>query len=207
MKKVLCFGDSNTFGYNPCGGLRYPKDVRWTGVLQTLLGTDYEVVEAGCNNRTCFRNNPAGVEFTGFQALPKYLEMEPDIVIIGLGSNDLQRQYRTGLEELEYGLEGLVKLAQEKCPVADVILLSPSVIGEQVLGSKIFSFLFDRTSIEKSKLLSEIFIRVAERNACGVIDLAPIAPTSEEDGLHYSPDVHRVIAETLRDYIITNLAR
>ena len=38
MTTILCYGDSNTYGYNPVNGLRYPKDVRWTGVLQKLLG-------------------------------------------------------------------------------------------------------------------------------------------------------------------------
>ena len=38
MTTILCYGDSNTYGYNPVNGLSYPKDVRWRGVLQKLLG-------------------------------------------------------------------------------------------------------------------------------------------------------------------------
>lgn len=34
---VLCYGDSNTYGYNPANGMRYPESVRWTGRLQKLL--------------------------------------------------------------------------------------------------------------------------------------------------------------------------
>ena len=52
MTTILCYGDSNTYGYNPVNGLRYPKDVRWTGVLQKMLGEEYEVIEEGCNGRT-----------------------------------------------------------------------------------------------------------------------------------------------------------
>ena len=47
MKTILCYGDSNTYGYNPLNGLRYPSDVRWTGRLQMLLGSSYHVVEEG----------------------------------------------------------------------------------------------------------------------------------------------------------------
>lgn len=47
MTTILCYGDSNTYGYNPVNGLRYPKDVRWTGVLQKMLGEEYEVIEEG----------------------------------------------------------------------------------------------------------------------------------------------------------------
>ena len=27
MTTILCYGDSNTYGYNPVNGLRYPKAV------------------------------------------------------------------------------------------------------------------------------------------------------------------------------------
>jgi len=50
MTTILCYGDSNTYGYNPVNGLRYPKDVRWTGVLQKLLGEQYAVIEEGCKD-------------------------------------------------------------------------------------------------------------------------------------------------------------
>ena len=54
MTTILCYGDSNTYGYNPVNGLRYPKDVRWTGVLQKLLGEQYAVIEEGCNGEQQF---------------------------------------------------------------------------------------------------------------------------------------------------------
>ena len=43
MKNVLCFGDSNTYGYDPAGmrdgtAVRYARDVRWCGVAQRDLG-------------------------------------------------------------------------------------------------------------------------------------------------------------------------
>jgi len=44
MKNLLCFGDSNTWGYSPEDGTRFPPDVRWTGVLQKSLGNDYQII-------------------------------------------------------------------------------------------------------------------------------------------------------------------
>lgn len=37
---LLCFGDSNTFGYDPCDPLggRYPSQIRWTGRLAGSAG-------------------------------------------------------------------------------------------------------------------------------------------------------------------------
>lgn len=48
-KRILCFGDSNTWGYDGQTGLRFAEDVRWTGVLQSLLGPEYTVLEEGQN--------------------------------------------------------------------------------------------------------------------------------------------------------------
>ena len=56
MKTILCFGDSNTWGYSPQTGTRFPPDIRWTGVLQKSLGDNYRVIEEGLNGRTTFIN-------------------------------------------------------------------------------------------------------------------------------------------------------
>ena len=65
MKRIVCFGDSNTYGYIPNNGKRYSSDIRWTSRLSRLLGKEFEVINAGCNNRTCFIDNPAGESQTG----------------------------------------------------------------------------------------------------------------------------------------------
>ena len=39
MKTILCYGDSNTFGYIPGTGMRYPKDVRYPGRLQMRVAS------------------------------------------------------------------------------------------------------------------------------------------------------------------------
>ena len=33
MKKIICYGDSNTFGYNPKDGSRFDENIRWTSDL------------------------------------------------------------------------------------------------------------------------------------------------------------------------------
>lgn len=38
MKQIVCFGDSNTYGYIPENGERYPWGVRWTSLLNEKLG-------------------------------------------------------------------------------------------------------------------------------------------------------------------------
>lgn len=51
MIRILCYGDSNTWGYIPGTGKRFDENTRWTKRLQTLLGDEYEIIEEGLRGR------------------------------------------------------------------------------------------------------------------------------------------------------------
>ena len=81
MKNVLCFGDSNTYGYDPAGmrdgtAVRYAHDVRWCGVAQRDLGEGWHVIEEGLNGRTTVRDDMCNLDtnLNGIRALPMLLE-------------------------------------------------------------------------------------------------------------------------------------
>ena len=99
MKHILCFGDSNTWGFIPTifdyetfHMERYSRDLRWPGFMQNLLGNDYFVIEEGLNGRT------TNVEYPDIQGRSGTSYLEPclythsplDLVIILLGVNDLK---------------------------------------------------------------------------------------------------------------------
>lgn len=201
MKKILCFGDSNTFGFIPATGKRYDKKTRWTGILQELAGCDYEVIEAGCNNRTGFSDNPSGKMFTGYKILPDYLSQDMNFVILQIGLNDLQFQYDFSVEKFETGLEKLLDIVNDKSEHAKVILIAPSLIGENIHKSY-FSTMFDEISVEKSKKLPQIYKDVAKKRECLFIDLNQIATVSDIDGLHYEASEHKKIAEAIYPLIL-----
>ena len=62
MRHILCYGDSNTWGYTPGTGERHAPDVRWTGVLRRLLGEGWEVLEEGMNGNGRILVRPSGTE-------------------------------------------------------------------------------------------------------------------------------------------------
>ena len=105
MTTILCYGDSNTYGYNPVNGLRYPKDVRWTGVLQKMLGEEYEVIEEGCNGRTTVFEDAKEPWKAGLGYLRPCLNTHKpiDFVIMMLGSNDLKRMFHASAQEIADG--------------------------------------------------------------------------------------------------------
>lgn len=198
MKKILCFGDSNTYGFVPQSGLRYDINTRWTGILQTLCNNEFEITEAGCNNRTAFIDNPAGINQTGYKILPEYLKTNFfDIIILAIGINDLQRFFNPTLNEFEQGMEKLIQITKNLSPKSKIILICPSKLNLAGINNGIFSYQFDKISVEKSGKLSPIYKSLAEKYKCHFIDLNNIVEVSPLDGLHFSPKSHKTIAENL----------
>ena len=200
MKKILCFGDSNTFGFNPNTGLRFDKDTRWSGILSNLCSSQAEITEAGMNNRTAFSNNPLGKKLTGYKIIQDYLKQDFDYIILQIGINDLHITYNPTYEEFEKGLSDFVRLVKVRQPNAKIILLIPSVIKQKVLKGY-FRLMFDKNSIEKSKFLPEIYKKVADYFYCEIIDLNKVAEVSDIDGIHYEAKEHLKIALAVKDIL------
>ena len=114
-KTVLCYGDSNTYGYIPETGMRYPKEIRYPGKLQLLLGDDYLVIEEGCNGRTTIHDDPEDGWKNGLDYLKPCLNSHKpvDIVILMLGSNDLKDTFHLSAEEIAHGAGVLVDVIKE----------------------------------------------------------------------------------------------
>ena len=53
MKRILCFGDSNTWGLIPGTDRRFADGVRWTSIIRNdLEQSGYEIIEEGLCGRT-----------------------------------------------------------------------------------------------------------------------------------------------------------
>lgn len=207
MKTVLCYGDSNTYGYNPANGLRYPKDVRWTGRLQKLLGEDYAVIEEGCNGRTTVFKAPGEEWKNGYDYLKPCLNTHKpvDAVILMLGSNDLKHIFRATAQEIADGVETLVKtiisFTEEKQGfVPKIVLVSPAAIGPDMASSP-FSESFDETARPRSRQLPALYRAVAARHGCLFFNAAEYIESSRTDSLHLDTEAHAVLAEKLADII------
>ena len=112
-KRILCYGDSNTWGYMVTGG-RFPEDVRWPMRLQMLLGDGYTVIEEGFNGRTTVFDDPVeGGHKSGLTYLPPcVMSHSPlDLIIIMLGSNDLKKRFGMTAFTIGGGVTALIKAA------------------------------------------------------------------------------------------------
>ena len=201
MKKILCYGDSNTFGYNPIDGSRFDKNTRWTAILEKNLGEGYKVVNEGMCDRTGFVDNPKGSMFSAQKHFPEILKSKVDIIILSVGTNDLQFQYDISIGTIEKGLQQLIDLAKIKAK--NIIIVSPVILDERVLKG-FFKFQFDETSIVKSRKIGRIFRQIANANHCAYFDVNKIATPSDIDGLHYDENGHKVIAGNLAEFVKEN---
>lgn len=202
MKKVLCYGDSNTFGFNPADGSRYQKTQRWSGMLVDLLGSQYRVIEEGCNNRTLYFENAAGLITSGCKYFTKCLKKYDniDFVILALGLNDTQFLYNADESTFQKGLSALISDSRKFFSSAQILVLAPSVIKKTILNS-FFAQMFDETSIEKSKIICDIYKKITDNQGCLFLDLNTIVTPSDIDGLHYDIDAHKKIAKEVAKII------
>lgn len=206
MKKIICYGDSNTFGFNPKDGSRYDKNVRWTGLLSGILGSDYEVKEEGCNNRTAFFENPDGLIQSGQSYLAHCLEkyQDFDIFILALGTNDLQKFYDINEQIVIEGLKNHIPKITACNPNARIVLVSPVLLSETVLSGA-FSHQFNEKSIKASIWIQNIYKNFADKNGLEIVDLNKVIFPSSFDGLHFDPKEHKIIAEKLAEQILNKV--
>ena len=198
MKKILCYGDSNTFGYIPRGnGARYDENTRWTMVLSNLLGRDYTVFEEGLNGRTTiFDDNIDGRNGLKSVGLCITNHEAPDLMIIMLGTNDSKTRFHSNEIVIANGIEAVLQKAKFFLPSkAKILLIAPPLLGKNIENTHQFDF--DKQSREISEKLAPLYKAVADRNKCSFLNAAEIIESSEGDKVHLTPEAHRAFAEKL----------
>jgi lysophospholipase L1-like esterase len=197
MITILCFGDSNTWGSVPGTGERFPPDIRWPGVLQRRLGAAYRVIEEGLSGRTTVFDDPLGDGKNGRTYLTPCLESHKplDVVIIMLGTNDVQTRFHASAVEIAWGAELLVRTAQKWAPAVVLVAPAPlSPIPEVELGGY-------QGAAEKMLQLPRFYKEVAERNGCRFFDAGSVVISSEVDGIHLDPDAHERLGVAVAEFL------
>lgn len=203
MKTILCFGDSNTWGYDPKTKTRYEKDIIWTSILKERLGGDYEVICEGLNGRTTVWDDPIEGEYRNGKRylLPCIHTHKPiDLVILFLGSNDLKQRFSLKAVDVAKGVETLVKIIKGSDTGPDmqspeVLVIIPPPMIEGVEDISIMC-----GGIEKSLNFSKEFQTVLQEQ-CYLMDSSKIIRSSKIDGLHLDPESHKKLGLCVSDYI------
>ncbi len=203
MKTVLCYGDSNTWGYDPATRARYPPHVRWTGVLAARLGGEYRVVEEGLNGRTTRWDDPIELGRNGLASLRPCIDSHQplDLIVIMLGTNDLKRRFDLSASDIAQSAAALAAMAWRFAhgpdgSHAEVLLVAPPAVTTLTE----FDQMFDGAR-EKSRQFSHYYRLAAGWLHLPFFDAGSVIVSSEKDGIHFDADEHRKLGEALADEV------
>ncbi len=202
MKTILCYGDSNTWGYNPVTGERFSRDERWPGVLRQELGEGYEIIEEGLCGRTTVWDDPIEGYKSGKEYLIPCLETHKpiDLVVIMLGTNDLKGRFSLSALDIANGAGVLADIVQksdtgpaQESP--EVLLLAPPPIAR--LAGTEFEEMFDEDAESTSRKFSEHYRRVAGECGCEFLDTSEVIVSSEVDAIHLEVSEHQKLGQAV----------
>lgn len=203
--RVLCYGDSNTYGHIPAEGGRYDRHTRWPGRLQELLGESWHVIEEGLNGRTTAFEDEFVPGRCGLDVIGEVVQgHDPfDILIIMLGSNDCKRRFRASAEMITDGLEQVLEKARDCAPGSfSILVVAPASMTMRVTSAD-FGSEFDETSVNISKELAGRYEELAQKLHCDFLDASRVTQVSTTDGLHLDADGHKALAKAVCEYLLT----
>ena len=201
MIRVLCFGDSNTWGYiSGSDHKRYNENERWPKLLQQQLGKDYEVIEEGLNSRTYFSEDKRlGKEGkAGYPYLKPCLETHDklDIVVLMLGTNELKYAYNNTANDVLKMFEKFVQFifnfksqidgSTPKLIVSGIPLVA-SIKMNETPDDKYFQ------APKKSKELCELYKKYCLKNHITYIDNTDLELGI--DAIHITLESHKKLAQ------------
>lgn len=171
--KVICFGDSNTYGYDPRGyfGGRYDADSRWVDILAAETG--WTVCNMGQNGREIPFSAPS------FPA-------DSDLLIVMLGVNDLLQGWSSerAAEKLE---RFLLDIPLDRSRIL-LIAPPPVTLGAWVPSQKL---------IDESRTFARLCQPLAEQMGIHFADAGKWDIPLSYDGVHFTEQGHKAFATGL----------
>lgn len=206
MPTLLTFGDSNTHGSPPMTDrgtyARFPRTVRWPGVMIDALGPDHDLVEEGLPGRTAQWDDPCmdGL-MNGHPALRQALQSHGpiDLLILMLGTNDVKTRFGASPEQITGGIAALLDLAtgiemQTRHGGFQTLLVCPPPVTEAgVLATDFWG------SAVKSRALPPLYGALAASRSVAFFDAGGVIATSPVDGVHFDEAAHRTLGLAIAD--------
>jgi len=204
MVNILCFGDSNTWGYDPECQTRFLKNKRWTGVLQHLLGDNFNIIEEGLNGRTTNINETKEHSLGYYRDFRSSMDLVSvlietnspiDLVVVMLGTNDLKNNFNQSVNDISSNMRLVCEaiINNDYFNSKSIILVSPTHINESS-SSLLNSFI---GTAEKSKSLAKPYKKIADDLDLFFVDASKSVKTNQIDGLHWDAIQHSDFANSI----------
>lgn len=197
--KVVCFGDSNTWGYNPMDGSRYDEKTRWPRLLEQY--GKFEVVEEGLNGRTISFEDPLNPNRCGQKILQMVLETHKpfDVLIIMLGTNDMIEMHHCDSMSIATGIRNLIRIAKnpylwEDYPIPEILVVAPLLFHSCMENVPDMITYYGTESFQKAHELPDYMKAFCDQYGCHFMNAADFACASEIDGVHLDEEGHAALA-------------
>jgi len=198
--KILCYGDSNTWGYvpNPNGDSqnaivqRYPLEDCWWYPLTKKN----EVVVKGLCGR-CINHEDQNIPNSNASLdIVKIIKHsgDLDLIIIQLGTNDCKAEYNCSAKEITKGMKDFIELIKTNSS-AKILLLSPPKINDKTpiatrhyLGGTL-----------KSEQMDNLFQNLAED--LNIEFISGLGVEIGEDGGHLTKKGHKNMSQKVTEKV------
>lgn len=202
MKRILCFGDSNTYGYKPDRSGQFNENIRWTGLLSKSLGDNFKIIEDGVCGRTIALDDPMFSGRNGLKSIENSIRSNSpiDLLIIMLGTNDLKYFYGMTAKKIAQNCGRLIDKAvfSDEESSIKILLISPVLLGDNILS---VSPTYNTQSVTASRLLAAEFEALSKRKNCYFLAAEDYAKASEVDCEHMTAAEHKKLAKAIEEKI------
>ena len=216
--RILCYGDSNTWGtigrrkLTDMPSERYDRETRWTQVAQRILGDGFCVIEEGLGGRsTVYARAEEPWKCGETYLLPCLNSQRPlDWVVLMLGTNDLQINRAITAADLPYGISRLIDIVQG-CPKAGrkmrlprILVIAPPEVRPSDENGRTEVYAKFRCGIgrELSLRFPAVYAEVARRKGCFFLNGQDYAQPGPEDGVHMDAESHRRLGRAVAEFIL-----
>ena len=216
-KRILCFGDSLTWGWMPIPEVvpttRYPFEQRWTGVLAAELGKGFEIIEEGLSGRTTDADDPADPRLNGSAYLPSALasHLPLDLVILQLGTNDTKTYFNRSAYDIAFGMSKLLIQVATSAggvgtayPAPKALVIAPPALG--TMTDPWLQVTFEGAQA-KSRELASHYEALAGFFKVDFLNAGDFLSTDGIDGIHLTPQNNTALGMAIAEKVRTILPR
>ncbi len=188
MRKVILYGDSNTYGYDPRGmmGGRYPDEVRWTVKLADAL-PDRLVTDEGLNGRQLPVSRSGRIS-RFLENMAKDLGKE-DLICMMLGTNDVLLTNHPDADEPVRKMKILLDWYRETLQPYRLVVVVPVPIVD--INDEMAPY------HKESLRMNEGFVKLCKERDIPYIDTTDWDIPMAYDGVHIAEDSQKLFAEKM----------
>jgi len=203
MRKVLIYGDSNSYGSAPMPALTaYPvhgRAQRWGDVMARALGDAWEVIIEGLPGRTTVHDDPIeGAYRNGLTVLPAILHSHAPIddLVICLGANDHKMRFGLSAQDIAMGVGRLVREARASETAQRIVVVCPPPLRERGVLAEMF-----KGAETRCAGLADHMAEIAMREGAVFFDAGSVISVDNLDGVHWDKAAHETLGQAMAEVL------